>query len=369
MANKSPLEKMVNIHELKSTFKNKHVFLTGHTGFKGAWMLQILHYLGAKVYGYALSPMKKNDLYNQINGDTLCEKSTTNDIRNIDALQKEVLLCNPDFVIHMAAQPLVIESYKNPLYTYEVNTQGTANILEAIKMIAKPCVCLCITTDKVYENNELNTPFKENDKLGGYDPYSASKAAAEIVISSYRNSFFNNKDYTSHQKSIASVRAGNVIGGGDYADNRIIPDIVKAIQNDEKIVLRNPQAIRPWQHVLEPLFAYLQLAHSMYHSPTQYNEAFNIGPEQNDVLSVLELAQNAVNAYGKGIIEIDNHNQHLHEAHFLRLDIEKIKARIGWKPVYDAKTAIEKTIDWYKNTDDAYNKCISQIETYIQNMK
>lgn len=360
---------MVNILDLKSTFENKHVFLTGHTGFKGTWMLQILHYLGAKVHGYALNPLKENDLYNQINGNTLCAKSTINDIRDMDALQKEVLACNPDFVIHMAAQPLVIESYKNPLYTFEVNTQGTANILEAIKKIVKPCITLCITTDKVYENNELNTPFKESDKLGGYDPYSASKAAAEIVISSYRNSFFNNKYYATHQKSIASVRAGNVIGGGDYADNRIIPDIVKAIQNDEKIVLRNPQAIRPWQHVLEPLFAYLQLAHCMYHSPTQYNEAFNIGPEQNDVLSVYDLAQNAVNVYGKGIIEIDNINQHLHEAHYLRLDIEKIKEHIGWKPVYNAHTAIEKTIDWYKNTNDAFNKCKSQIVAYIQNMK
>lgn len=369
MANKSPLEKMVNIQDLKSTFENKHVFLTGHTGFKGAWMLQILQYLGAKVYGYALSPMNDNDLFNQIKGETLCEKSTLNDIRNLDVLQKELLACNPDFVIHMAAQPLVIESYKNPLYTYEVNTQGTANILEAIKMVAKPCVSLCITTDKVYENNELNTPFKENDKLGGYDPYSASKAAAEIVISSYRNSFFNNKNYTLHQKSIASVRAGNVIGGGDYADNRIIPDIIRAIQNDEKIVLRNPHAIRPWQHVLEPLFAYLQLAYNMYHSPTLYNEAFNIGPEQNDVLSVQDLAQYAVNIYGKGIIEIDNNNQHLHEAHYLRLNIEKIKERIKWKPIYNANTAIEKTIDWYKNIEDANYKCRSQIEEYIQNMK
>ncbi len=366
MGNKSNLEKMVTLSYLKNYFQGKKVFVTGHTGFKGSWMIQILNQLGAELKGYSLAPEHHYDLYPQIDGNSFC-KSIIHDIRDSEKLQEEILNFEPDFIFHLAAQPIVLEGYRNPLYTFEVNTQGTANILNALRYYSKKCVLVCITTDKVYENNDEDTLFSEHHKLGGYDPYSASKAAAEIIISSYRNSFFNNNDFQIHQKSIASVRAGNVIGGGDYAPNRIIPDIVKAIQFDNPIILRNPHAIRPWQHVIEPLGAYLYLATKMVDEPKAFNSAYNIGPQESDVLTVEELTQIAIQTVGKGKVQIESNQKKLHEAATLMLNIAKIKQEIGWEPVYNSKTAIEKTINWYFDERSPAIKCIELINEYFQN--
>ena len=366
MGNKSNMEKMVTLAYLKKYFQGKKVFVTEHTGFKGTWLIQILALLEAKVKGFALAPENNYDLYPQIDGNSLCE-SIIHDIRDNDKLQEEIFNFEPDFIFHLAAQPIVLEGYKNPLYTFEVNALGTANLLNALRYFNKKCVVVCITTDKVYENNDDNTFFSEQHKLGGYDPYSASKAAAEIIISSYRNSFFNNSDFSIHQKSIASVRAGNVIGGGDYAPNRIIPDIVKAIQFDKPILLRNPHATRPWQHVIEPLSAYLFLATKMMNEPLSFNTAYNIGPNENDVLAVEELTKVAIQTVGKGTIVKENNLKKPHEAATLMLDINKIKNEIGWEPVYNSKTAIEKTISWYFDEREPGIKCSELINDYFHN--
>lgn len=366
MGYKPNLEKMVNFTYLKKYFNGKKVFLTGHTGFKGSWMLQILSLLGAEVKGYSLPPENESDLYMLLSGDQLCKSSVLHDIRDAARVRHEMLHYEPDYIFHMAAQPLVLEGYNQPLYTFEVNAQGTANLLDAVKYLPKKCVVVCITTDKVYENHDGQTAFREDDKLGGFDPYSASKAAAEIIISSYRNSFFHTDRIHDHQKSVSVVRAGNVIGGGDFAKNRIIPDIVRSIRNEQEIVLRNPHATRPWQHVIEPLGAYLLLAAQMSDHPEKYNTAYNIGPEKNDVLSVEELTRIALNRAGTGTVRIEDNPGKPHEAATLMLNIEKIKNEVGWQPVYHANQAIEKTIDWYFDNRNAAEKCTEHIYEYFQ---
>jgi len=359
---------MVKFNYLRKYFQGKKVFLTGHTGFKGSWMLQILSLLGAEVKGYSLAPEKSNDLYYLIDGDSLCKSSVIHDIRDAETLRRELVRFEPDFVFHLAAQPLVLKGYEEPLYTFEVNGQGTANVLEALKYLNKPCVAVMITTDKVYENLDDNTLFKESDKLGGYDPYSASKAVAEIIISSYRSSFFNASKIASHQKSVATVRAGNVIGGGDFADNRIVPDIIRAIKRNENVLLRNPNATRPWQHVLEPLGAYLLLATKMVDDPISFNSSYNLGPQKEDILTVEALTQIAIAKAGRGSYSIEENLNKPHEAATLMLDITKAKKELGWEPKFDAQTAIEKTVDWYINEDDADVKCLHQINEYFDNL-
>lgn len=360
------MEKLVDISYLQNAFKGKRVFLTGHTGFKGAWMLQILQWLGATVKGYSLDPEKENDLYNQINGDDICYSSVIADVRDLKKLHGELVRFEPDYVFHLAAQSLVRRSYHEPVDTFMVNAQGTANMLDALRLFEKPCVALMITTDKVYENPERGTPFTEDDKLGGHDPYSASKAAAEIVIESYQRSFFPKEKYEQHKKAVASVRAGNVIGGGDYSDDRIIPDIVRAIEFDEAVELRNPDSIRPWQHVLEPVGAYLQLAAKMNESPTEHITAYNFGPEKDDMLTVEELTKIFIERYGKGSYKSTKDENAPHEAKLLLLDSNKAKERIGWQPELDAKTAIRWTADWYADKEhDAREKCMNQIKQYF----
>ncbi|MBL7753233.1 MAG: CDP-glucose 4,6-dehydratase [Chitinophagaceae bacterium] len=365
MADKSTLEKMVSIASIRTSFKDKKVLLTGHTGFKGSWLLQILAYCGARVTGLALAPEKPEDLYNQIDGDSLCAESVIHDIRDADFVQQLILRVQPDFIFHLAAQPLVLKGYQDPLYTYAVNTLGTAHVLDALRFLPHPCVAVMVTTDKVYENPDDGTHFKETDPLGGYDPYSASKAACELIIASYRNSFFSNATLDIHRKSIVSVRAGNVIGGGDYADHRIIPDIIRALHRGEDIVLRNPNSTRPWQHVLEPLAIYLELACRMVHEPGRWNSAYNIGPLPEDVLSVEDLTREAIQIAGRGRIRIEQNSKQPHEAALLMLDVGRIQEELGWKPVYSAKEAIEQTISWYFETDDAGSRCLRQIKSFF----
>lgn len=357
---------MVTAQYLQPVFHKKRVFVTGHTGFKGAWLIQILHWLGADVKGYALAPEKDNDLYNEIKGDEFCYSSVTGDLRDLQKLQGEMVRFQPDFVFHLAAQSLVRRSYEYPAETFMVNTQGTAHVLEAIRSMKHPCTGIIITTDKVYENPERGIPFKEDDKLGGYDPYSASKAAAEIVTESYMRSFFNLEHYTSHEKGVASARAGNVIGGGDRSDDRIIPDIVRALEFGEIVGLRNPHSVRPWQHVLEPLGAYLLLAAKMSEDPVRFGGAYNFGPNPDDMLTVEELTKIFQQRFGSGKYEFAQKGKALHEAKLLLLDSSKAAEMMDWRPKLDARKAIEMTADWYADkTTDAHTRCMRQIKEYF----
>lgn len=358
---------MVTVTELKEYYKGKKVFLTGHTGFKGTWMTVWLNSLGAIVKGYALAAPTPS-LYRDIEGDVLCE-SVVGDIRDKATLQNAVVTFQPDIVYHMAAQPLVLDAYDRPVYTFEVNAIGTANLLEAVKLVDKKCTVINITTDKVYENKEWYYPYRENDHLGGYDPYSASKACSEIVSASYRASFFNPKDYETHQTSLATVRAGNVIGGGDWAENRIIPDIVRAVSNDKEVVLRNPKAVRPWQHVLEALYGYLLLAIRMNEAPIQFSEAYNFGPLFDESITVEFLVQQAIEEWGRGSYKVKQDPKQLHEAKLLRLDCSKAVNELKWYPKWNATQAIQNTITWYKRVVEkeqtALEMTILQIEEYI----
>ncbi len=357
------------LHLLKETFANKRIFLTGHTGFKGAWLLQILSWLGADIKGYALPPKSEKDLYHQIDGDQLCYASVIADLKDLKTLQGEMVRFDPHFVFHLAAQSLVRPSYEEPVDTFVVNTIGTANVLQAMRALENPAVGIIVTTDKVYENPERGVPFKEDDKLGGYDPYSASKAAAEIVTESFRRSFFHPAKYAEHRKVVASVRAGNVIGGGDYSVDRIVPDIVRALENDEAVELRNPASVRPWQHVLEPLGAYLLLAAKLSTKPTAYSPAFNFGPEPNDERTVEDLTKIFLRAFGKeNQYEVLRSENQVHEARLLLLDSTKAKTELGWSPQLNSEQAIQRTASWYANKHiPARERCQQQIENYFSN--
>ncbi|MDB5121021.1 MAG: CDP-glucose 4,6-dehydratase [Sphingobacteriales bacterium] len=339
------------LEQLKQTYKGKKVFLTGHTGFKGAWLLKTLHLLGAEVKGYALAPQHKDDLFNLINGDQICD-SVIADLRDRSALTKAVLEFQPDFIFHLAAQPLVRLSYEFPSETFEVNAIGTANLLDAVRLLEKQCSNVLITTDKVYYNNEWEYPYRENDRLGGYDPYSASKACAELVIDSYRNSFFNKSKYENHKKGIAVGRAGNVIGGGDWSKDRLIPDIAKALVTNKQILIRNPKSVRPWQHVLEPVIAYLILGANLSSEPHRFSQAYNFGPYGTDALPVSEMLKLALACWGSGTFKIEQDPNQPHEAGLLKLDISKSITELGWKPKMNANAAVEMTIDWYKQFSD-----------------
>jgi CDP-glucose 4,6-dehydratase len=357
--------------ELKQTYGGKRVFLTGHTGFKGAWLLKILHLLGANVKGYALAPKSAEDLYYTIKGDNLCQ-SVIADLRDRERLTTELVNYKPDFIFHLAAQPLVRLSYEIPSETFEVNVIGTANVLDGLRLLDNKCSAIMITTDKVYHNYEWVHPYRENDRLGGYDPYSASKACAELVIDSYKNSFFNIKDYSEHKKAVAICRAGNVIGGGDWNKDRLLPDIARALGNNSKIIVRNPAAVRPWQHVLEPLKGYLLLAGKLAQNPLKYASAYNFGPNNDDALSVEEMVKLSISEWGQGEYEASGKSANLHEAGLLKLDISKATGEIGYKPLTNASDAIKLTIEWYKNyfinkiSSDAFTE--RQIE-YFFNIK
>ena len=335
------------MNKLKISYSGKRVFVTGHTGFKGTWLLKILTDLGSIVKGYALAPENEINLYTEINGDSLCE-SVISDLRDRDALIKAVLDFQPDYIFHLAAQPLVRLSYQIPSETFEVNAIGTANLLDAIRLLEKRCNVVLITTDKVYHNHEWEYPYRENDKLGGYDPYSASKACCELVIDSYKNSFFNASKFDKHQKAIAVGRAGNVIGGGDWSKDRLIPDIARSLNIKQEVLIRNPKAIRPWQHVIEPLFGYLELGVKLNIDPNKYGQAYNFGPNTNDALSVEEMVVQSINFWGSGTYKVEINENNPHEAGLLKLDISKVINDLNWKPVLNAQNAIERTINWYK---------------------
>lgn len=353
------MENMVDFKQLESTYKGKKVFLTGHTGFKGSWMLKTLSLIGAEVKGYSLSPKTEKDLYNLIKGDDLCN-SIIYDLRDKSTLEKEILNFQPDFIFHLAAQPLVRLSYEIPSETFEVNVIGTANVLDAVKVLKKKCSVVLITTDKVYKNNEWLYPYRENDILGGYDPYSASKACAELLIDSYRNSFFNIKTHPQHLKGIAVARAGNVIGGGDWSKDRLIPDIIQSLTSCKDVIIRNPNAVRPWQHVLEPIIGYLQLGMNLENQPVKFSQAYNFGPYSEDALSVEKMVKLAISAWGSGSFKIISEENQPHEAGLLKLDISKVANQLNWFPKMNASETVRFTIDWYIN----YNSNPSSINEF-----
>jgi CDP-glucose 4,6-dehydratase len=358
------MENVVSLERLSSFYKGKKVFVTGHTGFKGSWLTACLHLLGAQIKGYALPPEYDNALFSLMKGQKIGE-SVLSDIRNKQQLQKEIEEFQPDYIFHLAAQPLVRRSYQIPAETFDVNVVGTANLLEVVSKLNHKCTVLVVTTDKVYQNRETNVFYKEDDILGGYDPYSASKACTELVVSSFRNSFFKADDYKVHKKAIASVRAGNVIGGGDWSEDRIIPDIVRALKSGKDIAVRSPDAVRPWQHVLEPIGGYLLLGGFLSQDPS-FSKAYNFGPEPEDHLTVKEVVEAAIETWGRGKWDDCSSSKKVHEAGLLQLSIERAKKDLGWQPTLDARTAIEWTINWYKQPSDVVvDYTFHQITTYF----
>lgn len=352
-------------------YKDKRILITGHTGFKGSWLTLILNQLGAHITGISLAPKTVEDFFvvNQI--EKLCD-SNIFDIADFQLLQKKVEEFKPDLIFHLAAQPLVRYSYSNPLATYQTNVMGTANLLESLKFINNKCAVIVITTDKVYENKEWLYPYRESDRLGGKDPYSSSKACSEILVSSFRDSFFNPQLFEKHQKAIATARAGNVIGGGDWSDDRLVPDIVKAIRKKTEIIIRNPEAIRPWQHVLEPLYGYLLLGSKLYNDPTKYTGGWNFGPHPEEVLRVEEVVKTAIRILGEGSYKIEKDENAPHEATLLKLDISKALNILHWKPLLKTEEAITWTLDWYKelltNKNHISEYSIKTIHQYIKKL-
>ena len=351
-----------------SIYKGKKVFLTGHTGFKGSWLCLLLHHLGAKVYGYALHPPTHPSLYEVTKIDDLVT-SYIADVRDYQTLLRTLLEVQPEIVIHLAAQPLVRDSYKNPVDTYSINVMGTAHLLEAIRHISSVRAVINVTTDKCYENKEWLWGYREYEPIGGYDPYSNSKGCSELLTASFRNSFFNPADYgKTHQVALASVRAGNVIGGGDWAEDRLIPDFIRAIHQNEKVKIRSPYAIRPWQHVLEPLSGYLLLGAKLYTEGCRYAEGWNFGPNDSDAKPVEWMISTICSLWGENASYSIDNQQQPHEATYLKLDCSKAKARLGWYPKWDIETALNRIVTWTKacyRGEDMRSVCKTQIEQYL----
>jgi len=357
------LENLVNKDMFIKKFSGKRVFLTGHTGFKGTWMILYLKSLGAIVRGYS-NEVKDNSLYRHINGDEYCDSKIGN-VCDLERLQSEINSFVPDYIFHFAAQPLVRLSYDIPVETFSTNVIGTLNILEVLRSFNKVCKCIIVTTDKVYKNEEKNLPFKETDELGGHDPYSASKSCAEMVTNSYLNSYF----LKSETITVATARAGNVIGGGDFSEDRLIPDIVQGILEKQVIKIRNPNAVRPWQHVLEALTGYLLLASKMDVKSTRFSGAWNFGPYAKDNLNVYQVTKMILESWGSGQLELLSKVTNKHESNFLKLDISKSLDLLGWKPIYNSSEAIDLCVKWYKsfssNPTSALDITNLQIEQYF----
>jgi CDP-glucose 4,6-dehydratase len=349
-------------------WQGRRVFLTGHTGFKGSWLSLMLHELGARVYGYALAPATKPALFSMASVDACMDLSTIADIRDADALKVAMFKAQPEIVMHMAAQPLVRESYVDPLSTYAVNVMGTANLLEAIRRVDAVRAVLVVTTDKVYENQDWIWGYRESDRLGGFDPYSSSKACAEIVTSAYRQSFFHPKDYSRHGVAIATARAGNVIGGGDYASDRLVPDVFRAFASKTPILIRNPKATRPWQHVLEPLRGYLMLAKALVERGPDVAPALNFGPHVNDALPVSDIVEMLVSNWEPAAGWSSQPGEHPHEALALRLDIALAANQLGWQPQLGIKKALELCCNWQRSINQGGHPrdvTLAQIRAYL----
>jgi CDP-glucose 4,6-dehydratase len=369
------MENLVTLPELQDYYRGRKVFVTGHTGFKGAWLVACLHWAGARVKGYALAPEYPNGLFDVL-GPLPGVESCIADIRDRDRLREELLAFQPDYVFHLAAQPLVRRSYEIPAETFDVNVTGTANLLEAVSRLDHDCAVVVITTDKVYENKETGILYKESDVLGGHDPYSASKACTELVVASFRRSFFSvegadsvgggEKSGTVRRKAVASVRAGNVIGGGDWSRDRIIPDIIRSLSAGRPIEVRNPSSVRPWQHVLEPVAGYLRLGGLLREDPLLYGRAYNFGPLPADHLLVRQLVDTAVAIWGEGAWIDGSIPGAPHEAALLKLDITQARKDLNWLPRLDAQSAIRWALEWYRQRPDRQaGYTFEQIKSYF----
>ena len=349
-------------------YRGKKVFLTGHTGFKGSWLSLWLTKLGAKVCGYSLEPNTKPSMFEELGIQNRITKSLIGDILDTEKLERSMMEFAPDIVFHLAAQPLVRLSYAEPVMTYKTNVIGTLNVLEAARKCLSVKAFVNVTTDKCYENKEVNRGYREDEPMGGYDMYSSSKGCVEIMSSSYRRSFLDG--YNGY--ALATARAGNVIGGGDWALDRLIPDCIRGINDGIDIEIRNPVAVRPWQHVLEPLSGYLLLGQKLLDEGKKYADGFNFGPDEDSVLTVAEVAKKVTEFYGKGNVIVGEKSP-LHEAGLLMLNIEKAQKVLGWVPSYNADKAIEETVRWYKNfynkNSDMYDFTMNQISEYEGSIK
>lgn len=342
-------------------WKNKRVFLTGHTGFKGSWLSLWLQSLGSKVHGLALPPPTNPSIFNEADvGSEMI--SVIGDIRDYTTVLDAMAACQPDVVIHMASQPLVRYSYQAPVETYATNVMGTVHVLEAARQVGTARAVVNVTTDKCYENKEWIWGYRENEALGGHDPYSNSKSCSELVTASYRKSFFEETGI-----ALASARAGNVIGGGDWAADRLVPDILRAFENSRSVVIRNPNSIRPWQHVVEPLSGYLKLAENLYSVGNIYAAGWNFGPREEDAQTVLWIVERMVKSWGNDSSWQLDDGIHPHEAHYLKLDITKARNLLKWEPRWNLLTALEKTIYWHRewiSGADVKAMCLQQINEH-----
>lgn len=347
-----------------NVYNGKTVLVTGHTGFKGSWLSIWLTMLGAKVVGYSLEPYSERGNFEACHLHDRLYADIRGDVRDFEKLNETIKTHKPEIIFHLAAQALVRTAYQHPRETYETNIMGSINVLEAVRQNECVKTVVMITSDKCYENVEQIWGYKETDRMGGYDPYSASKGCAELAISSYRNSYFNPKDYTKHGKAIASVRAGNVIGGGDWSDNRLIPDCIRFIEAGKDIEIRNPIATRPWEHVLEPLSGYLKVGQKLIENPVEYATSFNFGPHISANKTVLEVVRRLVEYYGKGKVVDASDPNAVHENTLLNLDVTKAYVMLQWEAKWGLQEAVEKTVDWYKealNSQDMYDFCVKQI--------
>lgn len=350
-------------------WQGKSVFLTGHTGFKGSWLALWLSSMGAKVTGYALAPDTKPNVFEVLDLRHSLEQSQIADIRDLGTLQKAVAHAKPDIVIHMAAQPLVRYSYAYPVETYATNVMGTVNLLESLRSVQTVRATVIVTTDKCYENTERQEGYRESEPMGGHDPYSSSKGCAELVTAAYRDSFFSANNYSQHGNAIASARAGNVIGGGDWSQDRLIPDAIKAFEAKQVLNIRNPLATRPWQHVLEPLSGYLVLAQVLYNKGPQSMGAWNFGPHDEDARSVQEVVDLLIANWGSSATWAQDMAEHPHEAHSLKLDITKARVQLGWVPKWNLEVAMKKITEWqsaFQNQQDMRLTSLAQIQSYSQ---
>ena len=346
-------------------WKDKKVFLTGHTGFKGSWLSLWLSSMGAKVTGYALAPNTTPSLFNVLDIDSLIETSHIADIRDLPTLQKAMTQAKPDVVIHMAAQPLVRYSYANPVETYATNVMGTVHVLESTRRIESARATVVVTTDKCYENREREAGYREDEAMGGFDPYSSSKGCAELVTSAYRQSYFTN---STQGNQIASARAGNVIGGGDWSEDRLIPDAIRAFEASQPLMIRNPLATRPWQHVLEPLSGYLILAQALYGRGSVFASAWNFGPNDNDNRTVQEVAELMISQWDKTARWEKEGSEQPHEAHLLKLDCSKARSQLGWIPKWNLELATQKIVQWqkaYQAKENMQAVSLAQINQYM----
>ena len=342
-------------------WKDKTVFLTGHTGFKGGWLSLWLTDMGAQVHGYSLQPSTRQSFFREVQLEKYLSSSTIADIRDAITIQSTMQSVKPDIVIHMAAQPLVRFSYKDPVETYATNVMGTVNLFEAVRNTPTAKAVVNITTDKCYENKEWIWPYRENEPMGGYDPYSSSKACAELITTAYRMSFLDDMGI-----KLASVRAGNVIGGGDWATDRLIPDFFRSLSLNQKLIIRSPEAIRPWQHVLEPLAGYIKLAEKLYIDGSDFTGAWNFGPNDFDNKSVQWIVEHLCASIPATDWQIDSQPQ-LHEANTLKLDSSKAKELLNWQPQWNLSTALNKTIEWHTAWEKGENMkgiSLQQIRAY-----